>query len=90
MTRKLANDPEEWLWMHTQSRTSCPARCDGGKVYYQTERSSWEYPGAWEGRPCERCCGLGYLPRVWLASAPPTGNRNQPNPRAAEPVQEHP
>ncbi len=65
MTRKLAADPTGWLWQHTQSRTSCPARCDGGKVYYQTERTSWEYPGAWEGRPCERCRGLGYLPRVW-------------------------
>ena len=71
MTRKLATDPTVWLWQHTQSWTSCPAQCDGGTVYYQTERTSWEYPGAWEGRPCERCCGLGYLPRVWLASAPP-------------------
>ena len=65
MTRKLAVAPEEWLWQHTQSRTSCPARCDGGTVYTQTERTSWEYPGAWEGRPCERCGGHGYLPRVW-------------------------
>ena len=65
MTRKLASDPTVWLWQHTQSRTSCPARCDGGKVYAQTERTSWEYPGAWEGRPCERCGGQGYLPRVW-------------------------
>ena len=65
MIRRLAADPAEWLWQHTQSRTSCPARCDGGKVYRQTERASWEYPGAWEGRPCERCGGQGYLPRVW-------------------------
>ena len=65
LTRKLASDPAEWLWQHRQDRTACPARCDGGTVYTQTERASWEYPGAWEGRPCERCGGLGYLPRVW-------------------------
>ncbi len=68
LTRKLASDPAEWLWMHTQSRTPCPARCDEGTVYYQTERASWEYPGAWEGHPCERCGGLGYLLRVWRRS----------------------
>ena len=65
MTRKLASSPAEWVWMHSQNRTACPAQCDGGTVYHQTERASWTYPGAWEGRPCERCDGLGYLPRVW-------------------------
>ena len=65
MTRRLAANPAEWLWVHAQNRTACPARCDGGTVYHQTERASWTYPGAWEGRPCERCGGRGYLPRVW-------------------------
>ena len=65
MTRRLAANPAEWLWQHSQNRTTCPAQCDGGTVYHQTERASWTYPGAWEGRPCERCGGRGYLPRVW-------------------------
>lgn len=63
--RRLASDPSNFLFDLAQNRTACPARCDGGTVYTQTERTSWEYPGAWEGRPCERCGGLGYLPRVW-------------------------
>lgn len=81
LTRLLATAPAEWLWMHTQSRTPCPARCDEGTVYAQTERTSWEYPGAWEGRPCERCCGLGYLPRVRLASAPVSKTETKPTGR---------
>ena len=64
MTRRLAADPAEWLWQHSQNRTTCPARCDEGQVHTQTERTSWYYPGAWESRPCERCYGRGYLPRV--------------------------
>lgn len=63
--RRLASDPSNFLFDLAQNLTACPARCDGGTVYTQTERTSWEYPGAWEGRPCERCGGLGYLPRVW-------------------------
>ena len=65
MTRRLAANPAEWLWQHSQNRTTCPARCDEGQVHTQTERTSWYYPGAWESRPCERCGGRGYLPRVW-------------------------
>jgi hypothetical protein len=65
ITRSLATDPAEWLWQHSQNRTACPAQCDGGTVYHQTERASWTYPGAWEGRPCERCGGRGYLPRSY-------------------------
>jgi len=64
MTRRLAANPAEWLWQHSQNRTACPARCDEGQVHTQPERTSWYYPGAWESRPCERCYGRGYLPRV--------------------------
>ena len=65
-TRRLASNPSEWLSDLVGNRQTCPEpRCDGGAVAVVIERASRWYPGWSEDRPCERCGGLGYLPRVW-------------------------
>jgi len=52
-----------WLELAMDNRHTCTnPRCENGKVSIQTERSSWEYPGAWEEVDCEICNGLGYFP----------------------------
>ena len=52
-----------WLESAMSNRYTCTnPRCENGKINIQTERSSWEYPGAWEEVDCEICNGLGYFP----------------------------